>query len=89
MHEDEPSTLKVAHPNGYFTDLITEKAEEIIKTNGNDRPLFLEISHLAAHASEAEDPLEVRSMAEVNATFPYIRDINRRRYAGNQLENMN
>ncbi|XP_014214434.1 arylsulfatase B-like [Copidosoma floridanum] len=83
LHREDSEGERVpSEENKYFTDLITDEAETIIKRNGNDKPLFLQISHLAVHASEAEDPLEVRNSTEVNTTFSYITDTNRRKYAG-------
>lgn len=82
LHRDGPHSLRATYDSKYITDLVTDEAEKIIKSNGGQKPLFLEISHVAVHASDAADPLEVRNMTEVNATFPYIRDIRRRRYAG-------
>uniref|UniRef100_A0ABD2XNR8 Sulfatase N-terminal domain-containing protein n=2 Tax=Trichogramma kaykai TaxID=54128 RepID=A0ABD2XNR8_9HYME len=86
VHEDGPEVIAAAdRVSGYFTDVITDRAVREIRRYGRDgdrRPLFLEIAHLAGHASEAEESLEVRDMAEVNATFGHIKDIKRRRYAG-------
>lgn len=83
MHQDTPESLNPTRRSGYFTDVITEEALKIIRSNGNDKPLFLEVSHLAIHASDNEvEPLEVRDMAEVNATFAHIKDVRRRKCAG-------
>ena len=89
VHDDNSKELKAAYPHGYFTNVITEKAEEIIGNHKNDRPLFLEIAHLAGHASEAEDPLEVPDVRQVNTEFSYITDVNRRKYAGKLSNNNN
>ncbi|CAB0034749.1 unnamed protein product [Trichogramma brassicae] len=86
MHDDDESELRAAYPRGYFTDMITEKAEETIKAHAlnepEDRPLFLEIAHLAGHASIKDDPLEVRDRAKVDAEFGHIESADRRKYAG-------
>ncbi|KAL7303858.1 hypothetical protein TKK_0003980 [Trichogramma kaykai] len=86
MHDDDESELRAAYPRGYFTDMITEKAEETIKAHvlnePEDRPLFLEIAHLAGHASIKDDPLEVRDRAQVDAEFGHIENAERRKYAG-------
>ena len=66
----------------YFTDFVADEAEKIIVNHDKQKPLFLELAHLAVHASENVNPIEVRNMTEVNATLGYIRDINRRRFAG-------
>jgi hypothetical protein len=71
---------------GYFNELITREAEKIIKANGNTKPLFLEISHLAVHANQnPDDPLEVPDISEVNKDFSYIKSSLRRKYAGKCL----
>ncbi|XP_011500609.1 PREDICTED: arylsulfatase B-like [Ceratosolen solmsi marchali] len=83
LHRDTPEALKVVHDKGYITDLITNEAIMIINNNGNEKPLFLEISHLASHGNQnVLDPLEVPDMQETNATFSYISDLKRRKYAG-------
>jgi hypothetical protein len=75
--------LKAVQDSGYITNLITDEAERIINNNGNKKPLFLEISHLASHSNQnLFDPLEVADMKETNATFYYIKNIQRRKYAG-------
>lgn len=67
----------------YFTDLITDEAEKIIKKNGNEKPMFLEIAHLAVHTSNiGPEILEVRNRNQVDKDFAYIKDNDRRKYAG-------
>lgn len=84
LHRDESNSFELGHSTDYFTDLITDEAEKIIRKNNNAKPLFLEISHLAVHAGGKvnDDPLEVRRTDDVNASFPYIEDYQRRKYAG-------
>ncbi|OXU16980.1 hypothetical protein TSAR_013868 [Trichomalopsis sarcophagae] len=84
LHRDESDSFELAHSSEYFTDLITDEAEKIIRNNKNAKPLFLEISHLAVHAGSKvnDDPLEVRHTDDVNASFPHIEDYQRRKYAG-------
>ena len=67
-----------------MTDFITENAEEIIKSHDRTKPLYLHLAHLAAHASEGAQPMEVRNIEKVNCELGYIPDENRRRYAGNK-----
>lgn len=47
-----------------------------------NKPLYLQLAHLAGHATEGAETLEVRNLTEVNQRFAYISDINRRKYAG-------
>ena len=65
-----------------MTDLITERAEDIISNHDRSKPLYLQLSHLAAHASDAKTVMEVRDERETNATLGYIEDFNRRKFAG-------
>lgn len=60
----------------YATDLFTEEALRIIDHHDPQRPLFLQISHLAVHA-----PLEVPLDHFNNKEFAHIRESNRRKYA--------
>ncbi|KAJ8680583.1 hypothetical protein QAD02_016370 [Eretmocerus hayati] len=82
LHRDKPETLKPEYDYNYMTDLITDEAVRIIKDNGNKKSIFMEISHVAVHASEGNDTLEVRNMTEIDESFPHIKDISRRKYAG-------
>ena len=65
-----------------MTDFITDRAEEMIKNHDQSKPLYLHLAHLAGHASESDDSLEVRNVTNVNLEFGYIRDDKRRRFAG-------
>lgn len=60
----------------YATDLFTEEALRIIDHHDPLRPLYLHISHLAAHA-----PLEVPHEDFNDKEFAHIREPNRRKYA--------
>lgn len=84
LHRDDLQRLSVVQDNHeYFIDLITNEAVKIIKENGNKQPLFLQIAHLAVHSSGLKDhPMEVRNQTEVDQTFIYIDDVERRKYAG-------
>lgn len=64
----------------YMTDLLTREAERIIHANNNTKPLLLLLSHLAVHTGNANAPLE--APAEEISKFHYIKDPNRRKYAG-------
>lgn len=89
LHRDGPEGLHVDYnSNDYFTDLITDEAEKIIRNNSNDKPLFLVITHLATHASDSMiETLEVRNITENEAIFSYIEDDKSRKYAGIKLLN--
>lgn len=65
----------------YMTDLVTREAESIISSHDPERPLYLQLAHLAPHSSDAEEVMEVRDWRETNATLGHIRDVNRRKYA--------
>ncbi|XP_058803438.1 uncharacterized protein LOC131671204 [Phymastichus coffea] len=84
LHRDGPSSLSIEPIDSrYFTDLITGEAERIIKSNGNEKPLFLQVAHLAVHASDSPlETLQVRNATVVNETFAHIKDSKRRKYAG-------
>lgn len=65
----------------YVTDLLTDEAERLIKEHAaKDQPLFLMLSHLAAHTANEDDPLQAPE--EEIRKFAYIKDPNRRKYAG-------
>lgn len=64
-----------------MTDFITDEAENIISLHNPTKPLYLQLAHLAAHSSDAEEVMEVRNWEKTNATLGYIKDINRRKYA--------
>lgn len=63
----------------YATDLFTDKAVEMIDKHDQKKPMFLYVSHLAPHAGNEYDPLQVRE--EDLLKFNYIEDPNRRKYA--------
>lgn len=63
----------------YATDLFTEKAVETINNHNRNDPMFMMITHLAAHTGNDYDPLQAPKR-EINK-FSYIRDKNRRIYA--------
>ncbi|KYM99141.1 Arylsulfatase B, partial [Cyphomyrmex costatus] len=65
----------------YMTNIITEEAESIISSHNTTKPIYLQLAHLASHASDAEEVMEVYDWKETNATFNYIQDLNRRKFA--------
>ncbi|XP_033208875.1 arylsulfatase B-like [Belonocnema kinseyi] len=82
LHRDVPNHLNVDYTPGYFTDILSNEAEEIINKHDPETPLFLEIAHLAPHCSDAVDPLEVRDLKEIDSKFGYIQNPKRRKFAG-------
>lgn len=66
----------------YATDLFTKEAVQLIEDQPVDKPLFLYLAHLAAHAGNAGKHLEAPQ--ETINQFQYITDPNRRTYAGNK-----
>lgn len=64
----------------YATDLFTKEAMNVIINHDPDRPLFLQISHLAVHAPLHKVP---REDYYEDREFNHIREDSRRRYASN------
>ena len=65
----------------YSTDLFTDAAVTVISRHDPDNSsLFLYLSHLAPHAGNYENPLQAPQ--DSTRRFTYIRDHNRRTYAG-------
>lgn len=65
----------------YVTNLFTEKAEELIWMHNESKPLFLMLSHVTAHAGH-DMKLVVPDKLKNDEEFAYIKDENRRLYAG-------
>lgn len=85
LHYDVAGNLSVKYSHEYMTDLITERAEDIIFNHNRSKPLYLQLSHVAAHSSDAKANMEVRDEEETNATLGYIEDFDRRKLAGTLL----
>lgn len=64
----------------YATDLFTEEAVSTISKHNESQPLFLYLAHLAVHSANTYSPLQAPK--EVVAKFNYIKDSNRRTFAG-------
>ncbi|XP_054011485.1 arylsulfatase B-like isoform X1 [Hylaeus anthracinus] len=82
LHYDVPGRLSAEYDYQYITDLITDKAENIIANHDRRRPLYLQLAHAAAHSTDSEDIMEVRDEKKMNATLGYIEDFGRRKLAG-------
>lgn len=67
----------------YATELFTQKSAEILKRHDKNQPLFLMISHLAPHSGH-RDTLEVPNKEEELQKYSYIKEEQRRLYAGNK-----
>ncbi|KAF2881888.1 hypothetical protein ILUMI_24269 [Ignelater luminosus] len=66
----------------YATHLFTEIAEKMMRKHNVKEPMFLMLSHLAAHSGKNGTELEVPDDEENDRIFGYIDDVKRRRYAG-------
>lgn len=64
----------------YSTDLFTEEAVNLIEKHNTKYPMFVYLAHLALHSGNAEEPLQAPD--EEIAKFSYIKDPERRIYAG-------
>lgn len=53
-----------------------------IKAHNKKEPLFLFLSHLAGHSGKDSLELEVPNISENDRELSYIKDVDRRRYAG-------
>lgn len=60
----------------YATDMFTREAINIIENHELNRPLYLQLSHLAVHA-----PLEQPTNVYNDRELIHIREPNRRKYA--------
>lgn len=83
LHRIVGDNYTVEYRYDYMTDLITNEAESIISSHNTDKPMYLQLAHLAPHSSNNEDGvlMEVRDWKETNTTLGYIKDLNRRKYA--------
>ncbi|KAK9872817.1 hypothetical protein WA026_019601 [Henosepilachna vigintioctopunctata] len=63
----------------YATHLFTEKALDVIDQQNIDTPMFLMITHLAAHTGK-DGLVEGYDEQEMNNTYSYVEDLQRRRY---------
>ncbi|KAH8411084.1 hypothetical protein KR222_001643, partial [Zaprionus bogoriensis] len=68
------------HLGHYMTDLLTDAAVQLIERhNASAQPLFLLLNHLAPHAANTDDPMQVP--ADELAQFEYIANETERYYA--------
>lgn len=81
LHRIVGDNHTVEYRYDYMTDIITDEAASIISSHNTDKPMYLQLAHLAAHSSSSEDVMEVRDWRETNATLGYIKDLSRRKYA--------
>lgn len=63
----------------YATDLFSDVAADQIRNHPVDVPLFMYLAHLAPHAANAGDPMQVPD--DELANFGYIANEKRRKYA--------
>lgn len=64
----------------YSTDLFSEEAERLIYEHNINKPMFMYLAHLAPHSGNDHEPLQAPD--EEIAKFSYIKDAERRIYAG-------
>lgn len=69
----------------YATDLFTNEAVKIIKDHDYDKPLFLMVNHLAAHAGNEDNPMQAPPYGLEK--FRHIKDMKRRILAGKDYHN--
>ncbi|KYM99142.1 Arylsulfatase B, partial [Cyphomyrmex costatus] len=81
LHRIVGDNNTVEYRYDYMTNIITEEAESIISSHNTKKPMYLQLAHLASHASDAEEIMEVYDWEETNATLGYIQDLNRRKFA--------
>lgn len=71
------------HQGEYATHVFTRKAVEIIDKHDQNAPLFLILSHLAAHTGDQGIELGVPNITQTHETYHYIQEPERRQIAGN------
>ena len=64
----------------YTTSILTDEACDMIAMHDVSKPMFLYVAHLAVHSANPYSPLQAPQ--ETVEMFSYIKDIQRRRYAG-------
>ncbi|CAG5126095.1 unnamed protein product, partial [Candidula unifasciata] len=64
----------------YSTEIFTARAEAIIRSHNQSKPLFLYLAHQAVHAGNENDPIQAPQ--KYVDRFPYIQDLQRRKFAG-------
>ncbi|KAJ8943894.1 hypothetical protein NQ318_019502 [Aromia moschata] len=65
----------------YATDLFTRKSLDVIDSHPLQEPLFLLVTHLAAHTGREGVELGVPNITRTDETYSYIDTPERRRYA--------
>lgn len=64
----------------YVTNLFSSEAVKVIKNHDKQKPLYLQLNHIAPHAGNEDDPMQARP--EDIERFSYIKDVKRRTLAG-------
>lgn len=82
---DMRRNLEIARDLGgkYVTNLFTDEAVKVIKSHDKQKPLFLQVNHIAPHAGNEDDPMQ--ALPEDIERFSYIADLKRRTLAGTKL----
>lgn len=70
--------------NKYSTDVFTDEAINVIKAHDTEKPLLLDLSYSAVHAIRdgSNGQLQVRDFQQNERQFGYIKDLDRRMFAG-------
>ncbi|XP_075235272.1 arylsulfatase B-like [Lycorma delicatula] len=66
----------------YATNIFTDEAINIINKHNKNHPLFLELAQLPPHSGNIGGRLQVNDVKINNKEFGYIKDENRRLFAG-------
>lgn len=66
----------------YITHLFTRKSLDIIENHNKSKPLFLMLTHLAAHTGDQGIELGVPDIEKTQKKYHYIDQPERRRTAG-------
>jgi hypothetical protein len=64
----------------YVTNLFTNEAVKLIKNHDKQKPLYLQLNHIAPHTGNEDDPMQ--AIKEDIERFSYIADPKRRTLAG-------
>lgn len=78
LHDSLQTAYK--YQGQYAIDLFTNKSLQIIDHHPQEKPLFLYLAHLGAHAA-GKDILGVPNINQTNAKYSHIKNPLRRRYA--------
>lgn len=67
----------------HSTDLFTNEAIKLIEAHDTRNPMFMYLAHMAPHAASFNGVEALQVSAKELEKFSYIRNANRKSYAGN------